>query len=92
MILTAAIAPRNHGRARYHQRVSGLEMGVDRIIKLAIGITVSAIQRKTSADLKKPISYDLTSLSVLTRKYGAPPMRSLIKPETACWGQAIPSA
>ena len=68
MTLTAAIAPRSHGRARYHQRESALEMGVAKMIRLANGITVSAIQRNTNADLKKPIRYDLTLVVAVDQK------------------------
>lgn len=38
------------------------------MIRLANGITVSAIQRKTNADLKKPIRYDLTLVAAVDQK------------------------
>jgi hypothetical protein len=43
----------------YHQRASAFEKGVARIIRLASGITVNAIQRNTREDLKNPISWNL---------------------------------
>ena len=55
-ILAAPTAPRSHGLAKYHQRASGVVKGVVTIIKVAIGMTVTAIHRNTKVERKRPMS------------------------------------